>query len=257
MPKGFTYGNAKVDSEVKYSPNDISKPIGDMMLFTSIGEKLIEISQGEFPIDPLTPLELYGYATNTPTTPPEIVARFGEKIGNNKRKTDLSQFEYRMRNYGFNPISSNPIGSLYPKKIPNGIVLPPSASLVLLIPLRASSTEGDYYVDWTLPYWYTTKSVPNPSTWDGNHIDKQTQSIKRMIEVKVPIEDTTPNSDGSVIGNWLLNFDWNCKGSPSQTTLNLHSDGTLDIPEFSLLGKWEQSGDTIHLQWYSHITKCL
>ena len=184
MPKGFAWGNARVESEVQNSPNDISKPIGDLMLFTSIGEKLIEVSQGEIPIDPLTPLELYGYATNTPTTPPEIVASFGQKMSDNKRKGDLSQFEYRMKNYGFFPISSNPIGSLYPKKIPEGIVIPPAANLKLLIPLRASSTEGDYYIDWTLPYWYTTTSVPNPSTWDGKHIDKQTQSVKRMIEVK-------------------------------------------------------------------------
>jgi len=52
-----------------------------------------------------------------------------------------------------------------------------------------------------------------------------------------------------VVGEWSLNYDWDCNGSPEQTILNLYSDGTLDIPEFSLQGKWEQSGDTIRMQW--------
>ncbi len=193
FPSGFYYGKGKVRYDTIRTKTDLSGPVGNTMLLTDIIEKGIEISQGEIPIGPLTPLELYGYYTGKPTNPPEIAASIGETMIDNKRKSDAALFDYRMRNYGFyrDPAGISTSAALTPWKIHDGIPIPPSTTLVLEIPIRAPADEDEYNINLEIPYLYTTKQIPDVSTWDGGHIAQGKVSLKVPITVKNQDQSTS------------------------------------------------------------------
>jgi hypothetical protein len=47
------------------------------------------------------------------------------------------------------------------------------------------------------------------------------------------------------IGEWMLNFDFGCTGSPSQAVISFYDDGTFEISDGSSPGKLTQTGNTI------------
>ena len=135
--------------------------------------------------------------------------------------------------------------------------------------------EGRHYSNWIegtitddqfqLNLAQEWSSIPDPSTgksYYGGNVDETTDAeikaamVQTISLLSIPkgADINPPISESNIVGEWSLNFDWSCSGSPYKTVLNLYSDGTLDIPEFShvcLEGKWEQSGDTIRMQWYA------
>jgi len=244
LPSGFYYGKGKVRYDTVRTKIDLSGPIGNTMLLTDIIDKGIEISQGEIPIGPLTPLELYGYYTGKPTTPPEIAACIGETMIDNKRKNDAALFDSRMRNYGFyrDPSGTSISAAVYPWKIHDGIPIPPSTTLVLEIPIRAPADEGEYNVDLAIPYLYTTKQIPDVSVWDGCHIAQAKTALKIPIAVKEE-KGTLPISYEELTSiTWQFGRD---DGSVISNNMYLNPDGTISGYYHPNEHRWEVKGNDL------------
>ena len=49
-------------------------------------------------------------------------------------------------------------------------------------------------------------------------------------------------------GNWVLHYDWNCKGDVLEADTVLNSDHTYDIPKEAITGKWSYNAQTMAYQ---------
>jgi hypothetical protein len=52
----------------------------------------------------------------------------------------------------------------------------------------------------------------------------------------------------SIVGEWILHYDWGCSGSYSQTGITFNNDGTFSTSEEEA-GKWAQTDGMILFQF--------
>lgn len=118
--------------------------------------------------------------------------------------------------------------------------------------------------------WSFTASADGYETksWDQEITETDTkdaflQKVETQQESVIP---ATRDSEGSIVGEWTLFYDWGCTGQPKKwckdgicsglpnTQLFFKSDGTMIAEDDHKIVKWGQDGDNIYWTWNNDVT---
>jgi conjugal transfer mating pair stabilization protein TraG len=113
---------------------------------------------------------------------------------------------------------------------------------------RTADSSGSVTIYGMPGTWSFTVTAPGfeTSSWNQDITDTCTRHSFLQAE---PQQSVAPaqGSGGSVVGEWTLNYDWGCTGSPTKEGLYLKEDHTVSTTEGDT-GFWYQTGDNIHIE---------
>jgi hypothetical protein len=152
---------------------------------------------------------------------------------------------YRYPVYSYNPLDLSMLESVFSVKEDSRDC--PLLNEVLggtFTETRLDSPNGTYQFHWIVANQFANEV--DLIRFDPYWNDAPVVIARYPVKTITTYATAAQGPESSVVGKWIVNYDWNCTGSPRNDQMIINSDGTWAWGTGGT-GKWTRTGDNIHI----------